>query len=566
MIDPRHIETIKALALAVAGIKSITPADCRILSFLIITKTTMRISETTIKRLFGFAMSKFNPSFYTLNTLAIYCGFDDWNAFCKVQPQGASADNKLPPNVFEHPLISALLDTPVPTIVFKADAPDFRIITYNKAYEAATFTKNRNIRGLTLWNAFDPAKAGGGGPILLLDGFYQALYTQQTVQMPPLHYNIPSAVPNIHELSWWDVKIVPVICSGVVEYLLVTPYNISDKVLHQDAIEQAIMKQLTMAEDLAATNVNLSKAIDQLSESHQELTETKNKLEELNAHLEERVSRRTKRLFESEMKQRELIDSAPVAIAVLKGREHIIETANKKVLDYWAKGSKVIGQPLVKALPELAGQPCIEILNQVRQSGSSYINSELRVFINYKGTLQPRYYDMIYHPFQQSPGKTHSIYMVGFDITQQVAARKKLEESESMLRLAVTAAKIGIWSFHPKTKKLAYNSIFAKILGWENQEPLTYEQAIAQVTEKYRETLRDVVESAIADGSAYDFTYKQKRFNDGRIIWLRGTGKISLDDTGEYCFSGIIRDITHELTDFMHQEDRYNNPYNPRRI
>ncbi|MDN3548187.1 PAS domain-containing protein [Mucilaginibacter aquaedulcis] len=561
-IDPHQLEIIKALTLAAAGIKNVTPADCRLLSFLIMTKTKLGVSETTLKRLYGFAISKFNPSYYTLNTLAVYCEFDGWDSFSRIQPKSLPVSDILPADIFDNPLVLTLLDTSIPTAILKANAPDFTIVTYNTAYEDATFIKKRNIRGLALWDAFDPGKAGGTGPTLLLEAIYEALSSKQTVQMPPLHYNVPSAVRNINELSWWNVKIVPVIYEGFVKYLLLNTYNITHKVLHQDAIETAIMMELTMAEDLATTNVKLNKAIENLAENHNELTDTKNKLEELNAHLEERVLERTKRLFENESKQRELINSAPVAIAILKGAEHIIEIANKKILEYWAKDNNVIGKSLAAALPELEGQPFIEILDNVRETGIPYINPELRAFIVYDGIFQARYYDMIYQPIQHSPGITDSIYIVAIDITENVIAKKKLEESESMLRLAITAAKIGIWSYHPKTQVLIHNSIFAKILGWDSEETLTYEQAIGQVTEEFRETLRDVVESAIADGGDYDFTYRHKKFNDGRIIWLRGTGKITTDDAGERCFSGIVRDITHELANFIHQEDRFDKSHN----
>lgn len=543
-VNPRHLEAIKALTLFVAGIKNMSPADCRTLSFSIMEKTQAGISENTLKRLYGFAISRFSPSFATLNTLSVYCGYESWEAFGKTQPKPLF-DVSAVTNLFNEPLVAALLNTPIPTVIFKANAPDFTIIAYNQAYEEATFTQNRDVRGFTLWEAFNPAKAGSSGPTLLLEAFHEAIYTQQTVQMEPLHYNIPSAIPNIAELSWWDIKIVPVVYDGFASYLLVNTHNITDNVLHQDAIENAIIKELTLAENLATTNVKLSMANKKLAESHSNLLNTKQQLEELNINLEQRVFERTKKLFESEAKQRKLINNAPVAIAVLRGPDHTIEIANTKIIDYWGKNSDVLNKPLAVALPELEGQPFIEILNEVRESGIPYINPELRAFLVYNDVFQPRYYDMVYQPVQYQHGITDSIYIVAVDITEHVIARKKLEESESMLRLAVNAANIGTWSFDPKEKIISYNPIFAKILGWDSDEILTYNQALAQVTDEFREKIVEVIDAAIADGGDYDFTYAQKRFNDDKVIWLRSTGKITADSSGDhYVFSGIIREIT----------------------
>jgi len=444
------------------------------------------------------------------------------------------------------PLVAVLLETPVPTVVLKTNAPNFTIINYNRAYEEVTYTQERNVREKTVWEAFNPEYAGGNGPTLLLEGFREAIYTHRMVQMEPLHYNIPSLGTNVVELSWWDVKIVPVIYDGIVKYLVLYFNNITGKVLHGNEIEQAIMKELTMAEDLARTNVKLSIANKNLAQSHAELINTKNQLEELNRNLEQRVFDRTKKLFESEAKQRMLIDNAPVAIAVLRGDNHVVEMANKKIITYWGKKNNVLNKPLAIALPELEGQPFIEILSDVRKSGKPYINPELCAYLNFNGVLQPRYYDMIYQPIQYHPGVTDSIFIVAVDITEHVTIRKNLEQSESTLRLAVASANIGTWEMDLRDNKISYNLMFAEILGWESSESVTYEQIIGQITAEFRQKITEVIENAIATGEDFDFTYAYKKFNDGKVIRLRSTGKISVDEFGNRTvFSGVVREVPH---------------------
>ncbi|WP_374950425.1 hypothetical protein [Mucilaginibacter sp.] len=43
------------------------------------------MSETTLKRVFGFAYSKFNPSVFTIDVMAKYCGYKGWDHFCESQ-------------------------------------------------------------------------------------------------------------------------------------------------------------------------------------------------------------------------------------------------------------------------------------------------------------------------------------------------------------------------------------------------------------------------------------------------------------------------------------------------
>lgn len=544
-LNARCLEALKLHTLAKTGIINITPMDCRTLSVSIMAKTKLGVSETTLKRLYGFAASKFNPSLFTLNALAAYCGYTGWEAFCTAQPQQYTEVDTPVPDIFSDPLITVLLETPIPTLILKNNAPDFTVITYNKAYEVATHIPKRVIKGLTLWEAFDPLHAASAGPTLLLEAFHEAIYTQRAVEVRSLQYNILSAVADVGQQSWWNIKVVPVIYSGIVKYLLVNGRDITDNVINKDAIELAIMKELTMAEDLATTNVKLSKEIEKITESHEALINARNQLAELNQTLEQRVFDRSRKLFESEARQRALIDNAPVAIAVLQGDDHIIEIANKKITDYWGIKTSIIGIPLITALPEMDGQFFAGILKEVRETGIPYVNHEFCASLNINGKAHTRFYDMIYQPVQLVPGITDSIYIVAVDITEQVVARRKLAHSESMLRLALTAATIGTWSFDMHSKVMKYNSIFAEMLGWDNKEEMTYEQAVDQVSDDFKYKLIAVIEKATANKENYDFTYSQRRFNDGRLIWLRSIGKIMANDAGDAnIFSGVLMEVS----------------------
>jgi len=85
---------------------------------------------------------------------------------------------------------------------------------------------------------------------------------------------------------------------------------------------------------------------------------------------------------------------------------------------------------------------------------------------------------------------------------------------------------------------------------------MTYEQAIGQVTEEYRDKIVEEIENAIVNGGDYDITYSQKRFDDGEIIWLRSLGKINQDGAdGLRTFSGFVMDITELKKDEQRKND-----------
>lgn len=69
-------EILKKYGLGVAYAK-----DCQILSDSIQEKTSRQLSHSTLKRFFGIVNSPFKPSKYTLDTIAVYLDFNNWNEF-----------------------------------------------------------------------------------------------------------------------------------------------------------------------------------------------------------------------------------------------------------------------------------------------------------------------------------------------------------------------------------------------------------------------------------------------------------------------------------------------------
>lgn len=100
IVLPYVFEQLKQEVLDKAGLTIITPSDCQTLAFKISRQTKKQISDTTIKRIYGFALSSSVPSVYTLNLVSEYCGYSSWDYFCdehsrkQPTPQAKSVENK----------------------------------------------------------------------------------------------------------------------------------------------------------------------------------------------------------------------------------------------------------------------------------------------------------------------------------------------------------------------------------------------------------------------------------------------------------------------------------------
>jgi PAS domain S-box-containing protein len=135
-------------------------------------------------------------------------------------------------------------------------------------------------------------------------------------------------------------------------------------------------------------------------------------------------------------------------------------------------------------------------------------------------------------------------------------ATKKVEKAEMQLRMAIEAAKIGLWYINPETRELEYSTVAAEIFGYEGERPMTFKESVEQVVEEHRERLVEAIDEAIAGGGEFSVTYAQRRFNDGQIVWLRSLGKVSRDESGQPAmFSGVVMDITEQKQDDLRKSD-----------
>lgn len=140
------------------------------------------------------------------------------------------------------------------------------------------------------------------------------------------------------------------------------------------------------------------------------------------------------RLKVNEEHLRTLIQQAPVATALFVGKEMIIDIPNEAMLKLWGKGDTVIGKPLREALPELVGQPFLEILDTIYRTGEPHSEQNARGEIMIDGELQTFYYDYTYKPLKNSNGEVYAILDMAVNVTEQVKSRLELEKSEERYR------------------------------------------------------------------------------------------------------------------------------------
>jgi len=260
----------------------------------------------------------------------------------------------------------------------------------------------------------------------------------------------------------------------------------------------------------------------------------------------------------SEAKFRELIQYAPVGIAIYRGREMIVDTVNEGMLKIWGKPASVTGKPLAVALPELVseGQPFLQLILDVFDSGEIYYGYEASALLLKDSRLTEGYFDFIFQPVKNETGEVISVLQVATDVTQRVIARQQLQQAEDTLLLAVGAARIGVLQLELPSRQLSYNEMVADLLGYNRPVEMTFGEMYNQVPEEHKMPVMNAIRAAARNRGQFDITFPMNRFDDDKPIWMRTMGKVTSDqDESKVIFSGVLIDVTEQKRDEIRKND-----------
>ena len=137
---------------------------------------------------------------------------------------------------------------------------------------------------------------------------------------------------------------------------------------------------------------------------------------------------------------RMLFTQAPSFFCVLKGPEHRFELVNESYLRLVGPRD-LEGKTVLQALPEVADQGFIELLDRVYRTREPYVGRsvEVRLLPLAEGALAPRYVDFVYQPIIDDKGACTGIFVDGSDVTEKVEAERGLKELNAQLEQRIAA-------------------------------------------------------------------------------------------------------------------------------
>ncbi|WP_420148865.1 PAS domain-containing sensor histidine kinase [Spirosoma sp.] len=206
-------------------------------------------------------------------------------------------------------------------------------------------------------------------------------------------------------------------------------------------------------------------------------------------------------LLASQERFRNLIEEAPIATCLFLGRDMVVDVANSIMLSYWGKDSSVLGKPLAEAVPELVGQPFLQILNEVFTSGQTYESKNAPAYLVMNGVPGIYYFDFTFKPLRNAQGEVYAVLDMAVDVTQQYQAQQRVEAAQRQVLISFeqSPVAIAIISRENLTFQMA-NPFYGQLVG-RTPEQLVGKPLLEVMTELrgqgFDQLLRDVMDTGI---------------------------------------------------------------------
>ncbi|HUR30535.1 MAG TPA: CheR family methyltransferase, partial [Saprospiraceae bacterium] len=229
---------------------------------------------------------------------------------------------------------------------------------------------------------------------------------------------------------------------------------------------------------------------------------------------------------------RNVFMQAPVSIVVYKGPGFKIDLINEKGLEMWGTSyEKTINKPLFRISPELREQGIEKILTNVYVTGEPYIANEFPIQLKRDGELKHSFFNFVLNPVHDLNGTIIGITSIGTDVTQEVIARKKIEESENKFRSLADAMPQIVWTALPDGRVDYYNKQWYEFTGFEEGSidqdwtPIMHPDDLNRSIETYLQH--------IASGEPFQIEYRfTDRHSGGGYKWFMGRANPIKDDRG----------------------------------
>lgn len=245
---------------------------------------------------------------------------------------------------------------------------------------------------------------------------------------------------------------------------------------------------------------------------------------------------------------RDVLDSSPSFVHVLRGPTFIVEYANAAYFRLVGQRD-LIGRPAFEAMPEAADGGFPERIADVMRTGEPFFGRELPVMLARSEAGQPelRLIDLVYLRLDDASPGAARVVGHGTDVTEHVMARREAEklEREAHHRLAdaLTTAEMASWEWDPQIGELSHSDWMPQLYRLRVDEarstPYDWQMALHP---DHRAAHAGLVRDAAQGRGSWHTEFRLRGEDE---VWLEERAhSITDEETGARRIVGLVWDIS----------------------
>lgn len=242
-----------------------------------------------------------------------------------------------------------------------------------------------------------------------------------------------------------------------------------------------------------------------------------------------------------------LFMQAPALIGILKGRNGVCELINPLFRKLWGNRD-VLGKPMREAWPDLEGQGWFELVEKVFDTGTTIVRYEYRAVADWNndGNFSEAFFNFVHTPHHDTENVVDGVMIFGFEVTDQVLARRKAEENEAYFRKMADNVPVMLWVTQPDGLCVYLNKQWYDYTGQSTATGLDLGWLEAIHPDDIQRTRNTFLE---ANKNKTPFTIPYRlRNKHGSYRWMIDTGTPRFAASGEFeGYVGSVVDV-HEST------------------
>lgn len=212
---------------------------------------------------------------------------------------------------------------------------------------------------------------------------------------------------------------------------------------------------------------------------------------------------------------------APIPMVILIGPEHRFALANEPYQKFI--GRNAVGKTLLEVFSLEEAENFVPLLDEVYRTGIAHIGKEIPFYITVdSGEIKEKFLTVAYYPFKEHSNEVKGVLAVVQDMTEQVVARKVIEENEHRIQEITNTLPQMVWSANSEGVLTWYNQVWYDYTGlnpgedWDGINTPIHPEDIKSVWEEQKK--------AVDRGEVFQIEFRVKRHFDGMYRWHLARG------------------------------------------